>query len=250
MVKDNLDPLVNFLVDRMADNDFEVREAAGETVGRFSEHVVPDFLDQHKKIMPCLMRVVKDMAQSKHEMTIQKTLFAINEFVQNLDYDIKIYLDDVVNTLIVFTNGDIFSREVRYWALFALSSTIGVSQKKIIPYQARLLEVFGAIVNENKGENQNVKGQALMCIGKLASSCGRDHFNKAALEQFTQFALSCLSQNKTNQLEIRETALTYFSDLSVLMKEEIAPIFEQVITEILATCQKEENFTKQYNKKE
>ena len=69
-VRDNIKPLTNFIIDRMQDESFYVREAAGETVGRFSEHVTSDFLDNHKKIMPCLMRIVKDIAESKHDMTI------------------------------------------------------------------------------------------------------------------------------------------------------------------------------------
>ena len=32
-----------------------MREAAAETVGKFSEYVVPDFLDLHEQIMPCLL---------------------------------------------------------------------------------------------------------------------------------------------------------------------------------------------------
>jgi hypothetical protein len=50
--------------------------------------------------MPCLIRVTRELAVSKHDMTIQKSLFAINEFVQMLDYEIKIYLPEVVPLLI------------------------------------------------------------------------------------------------------------------------------------------------------
>jgi len=42
----------------MQDESYVVREAAGETVGRFAEHVCADFLDNHKKVMPCLIKVV------------------------------------------------------------------------------------------------------------------------------------------------------------------------------------------------
>jgi hypothetical protein len=81
--------------------------------------------------MPCLLRVIKDLYVSKHDMTIQKCLFALNEFVQNLDYDIKIYLEDIVMLLLEFINAPQFSRDVRYWALFALASTIAAAAKKI-----------------------------------------------------------------------------------------------------------------------
>jgi hypothetical protein len=38
-----------------------VRDAAAETVGKFSEFVVPDFLDKHSEIIPCLLRVLQEL---------------------------------------------------------------------------------------------------------------------------------------------------------------------------------------------
>lgn len=40
--------MTNFLVDKMSDTSYTVREAAGDAVGRFSENVGDDFLDKHK----------------------------------------------------------------------------------------------------------------------------------------------------------------------------------------------------------
>lgn len=225
-IQEKLDPLTNFLIDRMQDDSFEVREAAGEAVGRFAEQVTTDFLDKHQKVLPCLLRVIKDMAVSKHDMAIQKTLFALNEFVQNLDYDIKLYLEDIITLLVsCYIQSPTHTATTKYWALVSLSSTINVAQKRIVPYMHKLLEVFDAIIN-NKGvnEEQTVKGQSLFCAGRLAASCGHEEFPQQASEVFTQFALECLKcDNK--KLELRETGIGYFSDLSVLIKEDMAPIF-------------------------
>ena len=236
LVRDDVNPLTNFLVDKMQDESYVVREAAGETVGRFSEHVVPDFLDKHKQIVPCLLRVIKDLYVSKHDMTIQKSLFALNEFVQNLDYDIKIYLEDIIKLLLEYINAQQFSRDVRYWALIALSSTIAAAGKKILPYMQVLLDALHNIITAQGQANtqQSCKGQALMCAGKLASSCGKDKFPTQAIEVFTAFGLECLKED--NKFELRETSISYFSDLTFLIKEEIAPVFDQVMTEILKTC--------------
>jgi hypothetical protein len=154
-IRDNIGPLTNFIVDRMSDNSFVVREAAGETVGRFSEHVTSDFLEHHKKIMPCLLRVVKDLAVSKHDMTIQKTIYALNEFVQNLDYDIKIYLEEIIHILLSYIQAPQFSRDVKYWALTTLCSTVNTAQKKIQPYMQVLLETLhGIITNQGNVSEQ------------------------------------------------------------------------------------------------
>ena len=69
-----------------------------------------------------------------------------------------------------------FSRDVKYWALVAMAATIGSAQKKIHPYMQTLLETFHGIISQqgHLTEQQNVKGQALTCAGRLASSCGVD----------------------------------------------------------------------------
>ena len=38
-----------------------MREACAETVGKFSEYVVPDFLEKHAQVMPCLLSVLKEL---------------------------------------------------------------------------------------------------------------------------------------------------------------------------------------------
>jgi len=238
LVRDDIAPMTNFLVDRMSDASFTVREAAGEAVGRFAENVGDDFLSKHKQIMPCLLKVVKDLLTSKQDMTIQKALYALNELVQNLAYDLKLYMDDVIRILLEYVKAPQFSKEVKYWAMYALSNTILCAEKKITPYMEELCEVFNSIITHQGQENveQTVKGQALMCAGRLAAGCGKEKFPAQAIEAFTQFGLQCLSIDGENKFELRETAITYFSDLSVLLGEEMAPVFEQVMGEIIKTC--------------
>lgn len=80
-----------------------------------------------------------------------------------------------------------------------------------------------------------------MCAGRLASSVGKEQFPKDMLAGFTKFALQCLKQ-EGNKLELRETAVTYFADLTVLVKEDISEIFDEVMDEILKTCNTEDEF--------
>ena len=80
-IRDDIAPLTTFVVEKMSDSSFVVREAAGDAVGRFAENIGDDFLSKHKLIMPCLLKVLKDLLTSKHDMTIQKALCALNELV-------------------------------------------------------------------------------------------------------------------------------------------------------------------------
>lgn len=80
-VRDEIDVLTNFLVDRMSDESFVVREAAGECCGKFSELIGEEFLNKHGKLMPFLIKLGQDMLKSTHEDAITRTLFGMNEFI-------------------------------------------------------------------------------------------------------------------------------------------------------------------------
>jgi hypothetical protein len=41
---------------------------------------------------------------------------------------------------------------------------------------------------------------------------------------------------ESNKFELRETAISYFAELARILKSEMAPIIDQVLTEILNTC--------------
>jgi hypothetical protein len=61
MIKENIVDTTKFIVMKLQDPSFVVREATAETVGNFSEHVVPEFLDEHESVMPCLLNVLKEL---------------------------------------------------------------------------------------------------------------------------------------------------------------------------------------------
>ena len=60
-----------------------------------------------------------------------------------------------------------------------------------------------------------------MCAGQLAAAVGKDKFPKECIEVFTKYALEFLAMEK---FELRETAISYFAELSRIMKNEMAPI--------------------------
>ena len=67
--------------------------------GKFAEVIGDDFLNKHKTLMPFLLTVGKDMLGSTSDEAIISTLQGMNEFIQNLEYDIKFYLQDTLDLL-------------------------------------------------------------------------------------------------------------------------------------------------------
>lgn len=87
-----------------------------------------------------------------------------------------------------------------------------------------------------------------MCAGNLANVCGKEVFPKQALEEFTKFGLECLVQ-KDSKLELRETAIGYFSEISKILKSEMQPIFDTVINQIIISLESEEGIVPQTESK-
>jgi hypothetical protein len=45
---------------------------------------------------------------------------------------------------------------------------------------------------------------------------------------------------ESNKYELRETAISYFAELARILKKDMAPIVDQILTEILKTCKSNE----------
>lgn len=245
-VRDDIDAMTNFLTQVMSDQSFAVREAAGVCMGRFAEVIGDDFLDKHKMLMPFLVKLVRDMLGSKEEDAIVATLQGMNEFVQNLDYDIKYYLKDTVELLVQYVTNTGFGREVVYWALMTLSSTILVAEKKILPFKETLVQLLSQIIVAQDGtvKLQNIKGQSLLCAGRLISACGPEQLAGETLDGFSKFAMDCLTQQTDSKTELRENALNYFGDLAELLKEGVAPVVNPVLDQLMHTLEADNDFKK------
>ena len=158
-------------------------------------------------------------------------LMALNEFVQSLEYDIVDYLEAIIKVLIMYIQDNAkFSRDTKYWALTALSTTILTSEKAIEPYSEGIFNIVGQIMQSS--DEQNVKGNALMVAGRLIASCGKDKIKPEYVTTFTNFGATHLVGE--SKFELKETAITYFADLSVFLGDEgFQPYFENVVNEIL-----------------
>ena len=145
----------------------------------------------------------------------------------------KPYLARTVQICLTYVNGQGQKRGVRYQSLNALSAIITAGEESIMPMRDALLQTFYAIVkNSTDPSQQVVKGKALLCAGSLASACGKENFPQEALEEFTKFGLECIQQ-KDAKLELRETSISYFSDISKILKSQFAPILDSVLQPIL-----------------
>lgn len=78
-----------------------------------------------------------------------------------------------------------------------------------------------------------------MCAGNLAQVCGRSTFPMEAVQEFNKFGLECLAQTDS-KLELRETAIGYFSEISKILKSDMAPILGTVLTEIMKSLNSED----------
>lgn len=93
-VRDDIDNFTEFIVSGLTDASKVVRDAACLTMGDFSEHVIPDFLDQHPTVMPVLLSVLEAALQNasateEDSNSASRAFYALSEFIQNMeDYEV------------------------------------------------------------------------------------------------------------------------------------------------------------------
>mmetsp|Transcript_5131 Transcript_5131/g.3815 ORF Transcript_5131/g.3815 Transcript_5131/m.3815 type:complete len:128 (-) Transcript_5131:703-1086(-) len=117
---------------------------------------------------------------SSKALVLSKALYALDEFVNNLDSaDLKPYLPQLTVTILSLLKphgSHDLPKEVRAEALQSLGSVISSSGKRILPFMADIMEVLNALVlshNMSQAEEQALKGKAMLCAGQMASAVGR-----------------------------------------------------------------------------
>ena len=110
-MKDDIEELTYLLVSGLNDTSLMVREAAALVVGQFSENIVPEFLDLHPKVFPCILTMLENQVEiavtnSDHALTAEKSLYAMSEFAANMeDHEIKPYMRRGLEVIAKYLNG-------------------------------------------------------------------------------------------------------------------------------------------------
>ena len=79
----------------------KVRGAGIAALAYLSEHLIPEIIEYHSEIIPFLLRALDDVDKK----VVEKALFAINIFCENMEGQIQTYLDKIMPALaIILTN--------------------------------------------------------------------------------------------------------------------------------------------------
>ena len=147
-MKDDIEWYTQLIIAGLQDQNEVVRIAACETVGDFSEHAVPDFLEQSEVVMPVLTKVLEGQIvfatqSEENSKSAARAVFALSEFIANMeDYDMKPYLQSSLKLCLTYLNDPKQHREIKYGVLQALSSIIIAADSIILPNRDELLKSF------------------------------------------------------------------------------------------------------------
>ena len=107
-IKNDIDLWTDLIVESLQHPDQIVKDATCQIIGNFSEDCVPDFLDQHAKVMPVLTNVLQSQVQiavqsEEHASSAERALFALGEFATNFEeYELKPYLASSIQIILAY----------------------------------------------------------------------------------------------------------------------------------------------------
>ena len=110
-IKEDIDEWTDRIVEGLQNDSQIVKDAACQIIGNFSEDCVPDFLDQHPKVMPVLTDVLKSQVQialqsEECACSAERALFALGEFATNFkENELKPYLETNLQIILAYLQG-------------------------------------------------------------------------------------------------------------------------------------------------
>jgi len=146
-IKDDIDELTDLLVMALKDPNDGVRDAGALTCAEFADNVIPDFLEEADKILPCLLEVLTQRLEmiyttvsaggaKTHGESAEKALLALAEFTANMEMDsIRPYTAKIIEVcLTCISKPEIFETKIRFAALNTLSACISGSEHLVFPF--------------------------------------------------------------------------------------------------------------------
>lgn len=251
----HLHALLQCVVKGLNDPDPTVRNAALFALGQFCEHLQPEITTFASELLPLLFQYLSKASQEaeKNPRGLTKSYYALETFCENLDKDILPYLPTLMEHMLT-TLKSANSTRAKELAISAIGATANSAKSLLKPYFADIIEQFkpylaphseaGGLSEEDM---RKLQIQTLDTLSVIARSIGEETFAPIAKE-CADFGMGLL--NSVDDPDLRRCVYGLFAALSVIMKNEISPYLEVLVTFMMGSLKSTEGVQTHYKEDE
>ncbi|XP_060081049.1 importin-4-like [Ylistrum balloti] len=235
----HLQAVLQCVVKGLNDPDQQVRNSALFALGQFSEHLQPDISKFASELLPLLFQYLGRATQEadKNPKGLTKSYYALEMFCENLGKDILPYLSTLMEHLINVLKTSPTNRP-KELAISALGATVNAAKEGMKPYFPVIIEQFKIYLMAGDDEEmRNLQKQTLDTLGLLARGVGLETFLPLTKE-CAQLGLNLL--HTVDDPDLRRCVYGLFASLSSIMKGDIGPYLENLITHMIGSLKSTE----------
>ncbi|OWF34795.1 Importin-4 [Mizuhopecten yessoensis] len=235
----HLQAVLQCVVKGLNDPDQQVRNSALFALGQFSEHLQPDISKFASELLPLLFQYLGRATQEadKNPKGLTKSYYALEMFCENLGKDILPYLSTLMEHLINVLKTSPTNRP-KELAISALGATVNAAKEGMKPYFPVIIEQFkGYLMAGEDEEMRKLQIQTLDTLGVLARGVGLETFLPLTKE-CAQLGLNLL--HNVDDPDLRRCVYGLFASLSSIMKGDIGPYLENLITHMIGSLKSTE----------
>ncbi|XP_069113686.1 importin-4-like isoform X2 [Argopecten irradians] len=230
----HLQAVLQCVVKGLNDPEPQVRNAALFALGQFSEHLQPEISKFASELLPLLFQYLgrATLEADKNPKGLTKSYYALEMFVENLGKDILPYLSTLMEHLINVLKTSPTSRP-KELAISAIGAAVNAAKTEMKPYFPFIIEQFKSYLMAGEDEEmRKLQIQTLDTLGMLARGVGLETFLPLAKE-CAQLGLNLLQT--VDDPDLRRCVYGLFASLSCIMKSDIGPYLENLITHMLGS---------------
>lgn len=231
-IRQHLADVMPHVLNAAGDEDAQVRECACFALGQLSEHCQPEILSYSSRVLPIVFALLDDTTVS-----VQATsCYVLEMFCERLEPEgIRPLLDPLVRKLAgMLETTD--KRSVQEMAVAALAATAVAAEEEFAPYIAGVATLMQKLMSLADEKMYSLRGRALECMGHMAIAVGREHFRP-----YFSSTMVCACEGLTlDSTDLHEFAYAVFANLSKVMKEEFAPVLDELVPHLTKAIEQDE----------
>lgn len=250
VVKQHLKALLHCVVAGLNDVDHGVRNAALFALGQFSEHLQPDISKYASEILPLIFQYLGRATNEvdKNPKGLVKSYYALEMFCENLGEGIQPYLQPLMEHLLSVLKVPTTSVKQKQLAISAIGATANAAKILMKPYFQEIIEQFKGYLAAGDDEHmRKLQIQVLDTLAVIARCIGNETFMPLAQD----CALLGISLLETvDDPDLRRCVYSLFAALSSLLKQEIVPYMEKLVTYMINSIKSTEGVKAHYKDEE
>lgn len=226
------------------DSSTVVRNAALFAMGQMAEHLQPEIAKNATDVMPLLINQLDMLGQegksgARLGQRVDRLFYAIERFSESIESVLTHYLNDLIPRLLVLSVAP-YHPHIRELAMATIGTAAGSVEQAIVPYFNDIMNVLNMYLSPQANpENTTLQVEAIDTLGVLARHVGRNEFGPLALDA-VKLGLELIST--TDDPDIRKSSYGLFGSVSNVLKEEMGPLLENIVTPILNSIKDQQAF--------